>query len=82
MNNFLKLKNLFDIMKVDYEIISSNEIRLKCPLDLISNLNFNLSKSQIDIIHDEDTTVFSDECWISIYYDEENFLNWLVVAPR
>lgn len=82
MNDFLKLKNLFDIMKVDYEIISSNEIRLKCPLDIIPNLKFNLPKSQIDIIHDEDTTVFCDECWISIYYDEENSLNWLVVAPK
>lgn len=77
-NKMNLLKATFDILNVDYEIISDNEIRVPCPSDFANCELIDNMTTQLDIIADNRTDVINDESYVSIYIDNSGNLNWLV----
>lgn len=73
-----KLKEIFNIMKTDYEIISEKEIAIPCPADYSNKILL----PQKEIIENHATSIISDECWVHILEDDYGELSWLVVVEE
>ena len=75
MNDFEKLIELFNLLKVEYSQISSNEIIVPCP--------FGIADNEKEMFYPMDDTlkyIISDEVYIHIQYDKDsNYLNWYVI---
>lgn len=72
------LKATLDILNVNYEVITDNEIRIPCPSDFVNCELIDNMTTQLDIIADNRTDVINDESYVSIYIDNMGDLNWLV----
>lgn len=79
MEKFTTLIQLLTLLKVNFRQISSNEIVLECPCDIVDDFS-KVDLCQEDIIDDPTTCCGWDEIRIHIAYNEQyDSLDWLVV---
>jgi len=81
-----KLKEVFDLLDVYYEIVSDKEIRVVCPIDAYNEKKYReaTQKEVVDMIHKCDynkAQVLEDEGCISIVDCGDDGLSWLGIVP-
>lgn len=75
MNDFEKLIELFNLLKVEFTQISSDEIVIPCPFGIAHN-----EKAMFYPMDDIVKYMVTDEVYIHIQYDKDsNYLNWFVI---
>ena len=79
MEKFIALIQLFTLLKVEFRQISSNEIVLECPCDIVNDFS-KVDLCQSIIINDPTTCGGWDEIRVHIVYNEQyDSLDWLVL---
>ena len=79
MEKFIALIQLFTLLKVEFRQISSNEIVLECPCDIVNDFS-KVDLCQSIIINDPTTCGGWDEIRVHIVYNEQyDSLDWRVV---
>ena len=79
MEKFIALIQLFTLLKVEFRQISSNEIVLECPCDIVNDFS-KVDLCQSIIINDPTTCGGWDKIRVHIVYNEQyDSLDWLVV---
>ena len=79
MEKFIALIQLFTLLKVEFRQISSNEIVLECPCDIVNDFS-KVDLCQSIIINDPTSCGGWDEIRVHITYNEQyDSLDWLVV---
>ena len=84
--NIEKIKDVFDILNVDYEIVSDYEIRVICPAECLPTKKYydlcdNNNKGQCELLNDEDLGTVTDDGMIYILADDYGELSWVTYTP-